>query len=127
MAKWQDYKAEARSRGALAAEFYVVLSEPADAAKIPETLPDHLDYQGRTERDGHLVFAGPLSDLSGEETSGAGLIIYRAGSLDEAKALADADPMHLTGARTYVIRRWLINEGRINLGIGLSSSPLSLS
>ena len=45
--------------------------------------------------------------------------------LDAAKALADADPMHKTGARTYVMRRWLINEGSFSLSVGLSTGGLS--
>ena len=60
-----------------------------------------------------LVFAGPLSDVSGEYLSGEGLIIYRAATLTEADILAAADPMHAEGCRTYTLKRWLINEGHI--------------
>ena len=57
---------------------------------------------------------------------GIGLIIYRAASFDEARALAEADPMHAQGARTYVLRRWLINEGSLSLSVALSAQTVKL-
>lgn len=49
------------------------------------------------------------------------MIIYRAATLEDARALADGDPMHATGARTYEMRKWLVNEGRLDFSIRLSS------
>ena len=57
---------------------------------------------------------------------GAGMMIYRAVSLEEARALAEADPMHATGTRSFVLRRWLINEGSVTLHVGLSTGTSSL-
>lgn len=100
MPKWSDYKRAAKERGALALELYVVNSVPAGpGADIPQTLPDHLAYQAKLEAAGKLAFAGPVSDPSGDTMGGEGLIIYRAASLEEARALADADPMHKLGVR----------------------------
>jgi hypothetical protein len=58
---------------------------------------------------------------------GMGLIIYRADSLGAARALAEGDPMHRSGARTYTLRRWMINEGSINLSVGLSTKGVTLT
>lgn len=114
MPKWSDYVREARERGSLAAEHFMVMSTPvAPPEKVKEILPRHLEYQVKLQNDHSLVFAGPLSDDTGENMEGAGMIIYRADSLEAARALADADPMHAEGGRTYTIRRWLINEGHI--------------
>ena len=44
-----------------------------------------------------------------------------------SRALADADPMHQSGARSYVMRRWMINEGSLTLQVGLSTGSNSLS
>lgn len=122
MPKWQDYKRLAKERGALALELYVVNTKPSGPdADIPGTLPDHLAYQAKLEADGSLAFAGPVSDESGDEMFGEGMIIYRAPSLEAARALADADPMHARGVRSYTIRRWLINEGSFTLSVGLSA------
>jgi uncharacterized protein YciI len=128
MVAWADYKAEAKSRGALALELYVAHSTPAKAPEdVKAALPDHLAYQASLERSGQLAFAGPMSDESGDHMQGVGLIIYRAPSLEAARALAEADPMHKSGARTFVLRRWMINEGSLTLSVGLSSGVNELS
>lgn len=128
MVAWNDYKAQAKARGALALELYVAHSTPAKAPEdVKASLPDHLAYQAELERAGKLAFAGPMSDETGEFMQGVGLIIYRAASLEDARALADADPMHQTGSRSYVMRRWMINEGSLTLQVGLSTGSNSLS
>jgi uncharacterized protein len=128
MPKWTEYKRIAKERGALALELYVVNTRPVSPdADIPGSLPDHLAYQARLEAEGKLAFAGPVSDSSGEEMTGEGMIIYRAASLEDARALASDDPMHKNGVRTFTIRRWLINEGSINLSIGLSGRTINFT
>ena len=125
MPAWNDYKAEAKSRGALAQELYMVISTPAgDPAKVKDTLPDHLAYQAEQEAIGALFLAGPLSDESGDEMQGKGLIIYRAASLEDARAITEADPMHKRGARSFEIRRWLVNEGSMTLSINLAAQSV---
>ncbi len=127
MPSFSEYKQIARSRGALAFEVFVVESSPiAPPESLGESLPAHLDYQKSLEAEGALVFAGPLSDASGEAMSGGGLIIYRAGSLDEARALAEADPMHRDGKRSFTLRRWLINEGSLTVSVALSGQAITL-
>ena len=114
MPRWTDYVNESWERGSLAAEFFVVRSTPsAEPERLKEVLPRHLAYQITLQNAHKLVFAGPLSDESMENMLGEGMIIYRAASEEEARALADADPMHAEGARSYTMRRWLINEGHI--------------
>ncbi|MEL6523607.1 MAG: YciI family protein [Pseudomonadota bacterium] len=125
MPAWEDYKAEAKSRGALAFELYAVHSSPGeDPAQVKANLPAHLAYQAEQEKAGKLFLAGPMSDESGEQMQGMGLIIYRAGSFDEARALAENDPMHRSGARSYVLRRWMINEGAVSLDVRLSAQSV---
>ncbi|WP_299351545.1 YciI family protein [uncultured Shimia sp.] len=128
MVAWADYKSEAKSRGALALELFVAHSTPAKAPEdVKGNLPDHLAYQAELERSGQLAFAGPMSDETGAHMQGVGLIIYRADSLEAARKLADDDPMHKSGARSYVLRRWLINEGSFTLSVGLSTGGCDLS
>lgn len=128
MPAWDSYKAEARARGALALELYVVHSVPAgDPEAVKSTLPDHLAYQARLEGEGKLALAGPMSNDSGTQVEGMGMIIYRAASLDEARALAEADPMHARGARSFTLRKWLVNEGALTLSVGLSTGKVALS
>ncbi|KMW56318.1 hypothetical protein AIOL_001270 [Candidatus Rhodobacter oscarellae] len=127
MPSWADYKAHAKERGALAFEAYVAVSTPAKPPEeVAQVLPDHLAYLQQLERDGALMFAGPLSDETGEKMEAMGMLILRAASLEEARALAEGDPMHMTGARSFVLRRWLINEGSLNVGLGLSTGAITL-
>ncbi len=128
MVAWKDYKAIAKERGALALELYVVESTPKmPPDSIKENLPAHLEYQRDLEQREVLVLAGPTSDATGELMEGAGLIVYRASSMAEAKKLADGDPMHQSGARSYKLRKWLVNEGNISLNVGLSTGIAQLS
>lgn len=128
MPSFSEYKQIARSRGALAFEVFVVESTATvEPAALQETLPAHLDYQRSLEEQGALVFAGPLSDAAGEAMSGGGLIVYRAESFEAARALAEADPMHREGKRSFTLRRWLINEGALTVSLSLSGQKIGLA
>ncbi|MCR8725169.1 YciI family protein [Frigidibacter sp. ROC022] len=128
MVKWTEYEQTARGRGALALELYLVDSVPAGSPEaVKDNLPSHLEYQREMETRGALVLAGPTSDLSGDEMQGRGLIVYRAASMDEAREMASADPMHKSGAREFTLRKWLVNEGSLSLSVGLSTGRAVLS
>lgn len=127
MPKWKDYRQSSKERGSLAFELYIVESTPAKPPEqMIEILPDHLAYQGEMESQGKLFLAGPLSDASGDEMSGGGMIVYNASSLEEATQITESDPMHARGGRTFTIRRWLINEGSLSLSVNLSAQKVSL-
>jgi hypothetical protein len=112
MPLWNEYKETASKRGALAFELFVVESTAAAAPELmQETLPRHLAYQKQMEDAGSLFLAGPLSDDTGEQMYGSGLIIYRAETMEEAQDIARNDPMHAEGRRTFTLRKWLVNEG----------------
>ena len=128
MPAWNDYKSQAKDRGALALELFVVHTTSAgDPEALKNNLPDHLAYQRDMELAGNLVMAGPISDPTGNEMFGSGMIVYRAETMEAAKALADADPMHSSGARTYTLNKWLVNEGNLSITVGLSTGTASLS
>ena len=128
MVAWNDYKRTAKERGALALELYAVESTPQKAPEdVKNSLPGHLAYQRDLEARGVLVLAGPLSDDAGETMVGAGLIIYRATSMEEARSLTENDPMHSSGARAFRLRKWLVNEGSLSLNVGLSTGKAELS
>ena len=127
MPAWNDYKKQAKDRGSLALELYMIRSKPiAEPEIMKQILPEHLAYQHAQEAAGNLVMAGPLSDETGDMMQGEGLIIYRAESLDAAKAIAEADPMHKKGARSFEIRRWLVNEGGLTISVKLSAQSAEL-
>lgn len=128
MPKWKDYRQTSKERGSLAFELYIVESIPAvPPEQMMEILPDHLAYQVDMESEGKLFLAGPLSDPSGEEMKGSGMIVYNASSLEEAKQITENDPMHARGGRTFTIRRWLINEGSFSLNVKFSAQKANLA
>lgn len=128
MVEWTEYRDTAAARGALALEVFIVESTPAgDPAAVKATLPDHLAYQREMEQQGRLVLAGPMSDATGNEMQGQGMIVYRAASMEDARLMAEADPMHARGARSFTLRKWLINEGNLTLNVGLSTGLAKLS
>lgn len=127
MPAWNEYKKEAKDRGSLAFELYVVESTlAAPPEELRAVLPDHLAYQKKQEEAGALFLAGPLSDPTGEQMLGTGMIIYRASSLEEATAITQNDPMHAKGIRTFKIRKWLVNEGALSFNISLSSQSVGI-
>lgn len=125
MPEWNEYKEMARQRGSLAFELFMVESTPAvGPEKLKETLPQHLAYQKDMETAGKLFLAGPLSDDTGEQMVGGGLIIYRAETMDEAREIATNDPMHSQGCRTFTLRKWLVNEGSPSFETRLSDKQV---
>ena len=115
------------SRAALGLLHYAILSEFTD--KIGDraaVLEEHLAYQVTLEEDEKLFAAGPLLREDGE-MAGIGLIIVKAGILDEAKEIANQDPFHQSGLRAYKIWPWKINEGGIDLKIRFAAGSFDFS
>ncbi|MCY0152060.1 YciI family protein [Hoeflea alexandrii] len=107
-------------------EFYVVTTTPTRSPEIAKLLPEHLDYQVRLEREGKLFGAGPFYE-EGDDVPSGGMIILRAQSAAEAREIADADPFHKAGLRTYTLRKWMMNEGAITLTIRYSDQSVVIA
>jgi uncharacterized protein YciI len=105
---------------------YVIFSDPTgkggDRQKI---FPKHIAYQLEIERKGILFAAGPFVDGKGKST-GSGMIIIRAKSLAAAKRIADNDPFHKQGIRSYRIQPWEANEGGFNVRVKFSDGSFVL-
>ena len=119
--KWDEYGRTCRDRGALAMEVFACMTVPArEGPPAGDLLAAHLAYQADLEARGKLFLAGPLSDPEGLVMSGSGLMIYMAGSIAEARTLAEGDPMHGEGQRSYTLQAWRLNEGAPIRGLRLS-------
>ena len=92
-----------------------------------ENIGPHLEYQQRMEKEGVYIAAGPHWADDGETWEGEGMIVVRAGSLDEARKIAEADPMHASGARSFRVRSWLINEGTITVKVNFATGDYTVS
>ena len=109
----------------LGKQLYVIHTTPvAPREKITELLPQHLEHQVRLEKSGVMFAAGPLANE--DATPGGGLIVIRADSFAAARAIADTDPLHKAGLRTYTLRRWTVNEGSYSVTINYSDQTVSI-
>ena len=125
---WRERVENSKKEGLGAVELFVVLTEPTgDRQRVKEHLKVHLDYQRELERRGHLALAGPISDEKGEEWTGRGLIILRADTLQEARAIAEADPMHRDGVRRFTLVPWLLNEASLTISFKMAAGIVKLS
>ncbi len=116
------------TEGMLHKRLYVIFTKPAPGmeARIEEVTPEHLAFQVELERTGIMFAAGPFLNQDEKTAPEEGMIIYRAESLQAAQEIADSDPMHSSGARTYTIRPWLVNEGGFKLSVSFSEGKFKL-
>ena len=101
-------------------QLWVLLSravKPPD--EVRKHLKAHLDHQIRLEKDGIMYGAGPATP-PGDSRPAFGLIIIRAKDEAEARRIADADPMHSSGARSYELYSWSLNEGCVGVTLNFS-------
>ena len=109
------------SAGCLQKQMYVYFTTPVNGlVPVMENLDDHLKFQVELEQKGVMFGAGPFWTDDEQRWEGEGMIIIRAGSLAEAREIAASDPMHASGARTFTIRPWLMNEGSVTMRVTYS-------
>jgi hypothetical protein len=113
------------TRGFLGKELFVIVTTPvAPREELEKLLPKHLEHQVKLEKAGIMFAAGPLSKEDG--TRVGGMIVIRAESFAAAKAIADTDPFHKAGLRTYTLTRWTVNEGSYGIRVNYSDQSVSI-
>ena len=96
----------------------ILLVRAPDAPKLSEETLDalqveHLTYLRDLQRRGVLIANGPLDEQT--DVRLRGISVYAVG-LEEALALARADPMVLAGRLVIEGARWLTAEGTAKFG-----------
>ena len=82
------------------------------------TLDVHLAWMKEQHEAGHIVMSGPSPDLK------LGMYLIRAGSREEADAIAASDPYTVAGDSTYELQQWNIRQ---IMGVGpFSAEALGL-
>jgi uncharacterized protein len=82
--------------------------DPAEAERLQE---GHLANFGKLVEASKLIVAGPFSD----NTELRGMLIFKVNSVDEARALMEADPMLKAGRLTLELHPWFAGAGlRVN-------------
>jgi uncharacterized protein len=118
---------ESKRRGYLAKQLYVVFTSPVNGiGPVMENLADHLEFQEKLEREGIMFAAGPHWTDDEQRWDGEGMVVIRAASLSEAQAIAAEDPMHKSGARSYRVRPWLVNEGKLTVKLDFATGRFRL-
>src|SRR5215207_7739530 len=113
------------SRNFLGKIFYVVVTTPtAPREKLEPLIPAHLVNQVRLEKEGVMFAAGPLTKEDG--TRHRGMFVLRANSFEEARAIADADPLHEAGLRSYTLMRSTVNEGSYGVRLNYSDQSVTI-
>lgn len=78
--------------------YVYLLSDIEDVDTPFDAIKAHVEHLKNLEADEKLVLCGPFSDFKG------GIVIFKAESITEAKAVAEADPFVKGGYRTYELR-----------------------
>lgn len=107
-------------------KLYVIFSDPTEkGGGRHKIFPQHIAHQLELERKGILFAAGPFTDAKGKPT-GSGMIVIRAKSMAAARRIANNDPYHKQGYRSFRIQPWVINEGGFNLKVAFSAGTYAL-
>lgn len=116
------------SSAMLQKQLYAIFTTPTDGlGAVFANLEAHLAFQVGLERDGIMYAAGPLWTDDESHWEGEGMVVVRAASRAEAIAIADKDPMHQSGARTFMVRPWMINEGSISVRLDYSTQTFEIN
>lgn len=83
--------------------FYVAILETIDAKKDSEILDIHKAYLQKYIEEGKIFAKGPFTDHSG------GLVIYNVESYEEAREIAENDPVILHNSRKLTLKEWKSN------------------
>ncbi len=103
----------------------LVTDVPGGRASEPDAIRRHLAHQVDLEKQGIMFGAGPVSDAQGKHEYG--MIIVRADSAEDAKRIAESDPMQNEGRRTYTLHEWTLNEGRLGVTLNYSDGTFTVN
>ena len=89
-----------------------VVPAPQTDKPLADIHSDHIAYLTDLERRGVLLAAGPFRDIDGTR-HGAGMMIIRAASIDEAERISAEEPYRKYGLRDHSPMPWQWAEGSI--------------
>jgi uncharacterized protein YciI len=94
-----------RSVGHQEAKYYLIfLHSIPERPLSPDVVQLHAAHLAELDDSGKLVMAGPLVERAG------GLIVLRIGSVAEAIAIAEEDPLVRGAYQTYELGTWLMSN-----------------
>lgn len=92
---------------------YVILLSHAGKPMTEALIRAHVEHLKKLDAERRLVLCGPFKDHPG------GMVVVKAASKEEARAVAEADPFVKEGVETYELRTWELSCAENNhLGMG---------
>lgn len=98
--------------------YFVMTRRVVDPARLAPVVLEHYRWIIALEKAGRVFASGPVFDK--DDSQGAGMTVFRAGTWDEAEELAASDPFCRSGAVEFQLSRWQINEGRVSMHLDFS-------
>ena len=87
------------------AKYYLILLNAIPGRSLPaEVVGLHAAHLAQLDSAGKLVLAGPVPERAG------GLLVLRTGSLAEARAVAEEDPLVRGKYQTYEVGTWVLSN-----------------
>ena len=85
--------------------WYLVMSQPVAAREqIMAKIDEHLSWMRGQHTASNVLFSGPTADRS------LGIYVITAGTREEAQSIADTDPFHALGLRSYEMLDWEVHQ-----------------
>lgn len=97
--------------------YLIFLNAIRDRQLSPDAVERHAAHLAELDKAGKLVLAGPIPERAG------GLIVLRAGSLEEVRAIAEDDPLVRGGYQTYELGSWLLSNRQNHYRPNLQGAP----
>jgi uncharacterized protein len=120
-----DEKVSELLKPMLKRRFFVALSK---AVVAPEDMlayvPEHLAYMNRMESEGNIFASGPF--IQEGVLVGDGLTILQTNTIEEARAIMQAEPLIKRGLREFDLRLWELREGRMTITLNASTSSFHI-
>jgi len=96
----------------------VLLKRPEVREEIPDAEAErlqaaHLSHLAAMRAAGHMRAAGPVDEQP--DPSLRGLCLYRTGSLERARELAESDPAVIAGRLSVEVMYWYFPKGDVEL------------
>ncbi|MDX1483075.1 MAG: YciI family protein [Alphaproteobacteria bacterium] len=112
-------------------QYYVFWMTNVDPAPDPgkpvdDIRQEHFAYLSDLEERGILLAAGPFMDADGSR-HGAGMMILRAGSMEEADAIAAEEPYRKYGLRNHGPTPWQWAEGSVTQTVRLKARTFEVT
>ncbi|HEV8260544.1 MAG TPA: YciI family protein [Burkholderiales bacterium] len=82
---------------------------PGESPELKALQEQHMAHIRKTAESGKLVIAGPLGDGGNMR----GILVYKVATLEEARALAEADPAVKAGRLKVELHPWMVPRGSL--------------